>query len=585
MSGLLFGVTGKQVNRSTYTVVKRLQQTASHPLIKTSQQDVVPVFRRASNYTDKIALKDTYGRYTYGNLFMGAKELSSDISVNVGRKNSERVLFLCPNDASYVLTQWAIWMSGQIAVPLSSLHPQNLLEYYCNDSNAKLLVTIPEYAELMNRVAKNCNKQLLVLDDKLRQNATQKVPSRQCDMDAGLSKDFYNRSNSMILYTSGTTGNPKGVVLTHKNIVTQITTLLDAWRWTENDTILHCLPLHHVHGIVNALMCPLYAGAKINMLPKFDKDNVWSHLLGVNETASNRITTFMAVPTIYTKLIEEHKKLFSQDSKMCEHIKQILKTKVRLMVSGSAPLPIPVYEKWLEISGHKLLERFGMTEIGMCLSNTYEGNREPGYVGLPLPGVSVRLALKQESSDNDYENLIEVTNCNGQINIKKNKLIEGNPVGELHVKGESVFKEYFNRPQATQKEFTEDGWFKTGDLAKFNMDKELFKMLGRTSVDIIKCGGYKVSALEIETHLLGHPKVADTAVVGLKDETWGEIICAIVVLKPEATMDQEEMREWAKTKMPEYTVPKQLKIVQQIDKNAMGKINKKELIKKLFPEN
>lgn len=576
MSSLLKAIR----NTSKSSSCIRHQSIVSSPLPKSLPQDVIPVFRKAANYTDRIALRDSLGSYTYGNLFLGAKDLCNDITVQVGRKNSERILFLCPNDATYVLTQWAIWMSGQIAVPLSVLHPQNLLEYYCNDSNAKLLVCTPEYKEVMYRVARNCNKELLVLDDKMRHNATTMNPTKKVDTEAGLSKDFYNRSNAMILYTSGTTGNPKGVVLSHKNLVSQVTTLIDAWKWTEADTLLHCLPLHHVHGIVNALLCPLYCGARINMLPKFDKNNVWSHLLGVNEKAANRCSIFMAVPTIYAKLIDEHKKLFAQDPKMCEYIKQTLQTKIRLMVCGSAPLPTPIYQKWQEISGHKLLERFGMTEIGMCLSNSYEGDREPGYVGLPLPGVTVRLT--KSLGDDKYETLIEVTNKDGNVVID-NQCLYTDPIGELHVKGDNVFKEYFNRPHATQKEFTADGWFKTGDLARFNANKQLFKMLGRTSVDILKTGGYKVSALEIETNLLGHPKIAEASVVGVKDDTLGERVVAVIVLKKKEEMNFEEFKEWAITKMPQYAVPRELKILPLLDKNAMGKVNKKELVKSLFP--
>lgn len=278
--------------------------------------------------------------------------------------------------------------------------------------------------------------------------------------------------------------------MSHKNLVSQASSMLDAWKWAPNDIILHTLPLHHVHGIVNALYCPLYIGAKCIMLPRFDSTVVWSYLLGINATPDKRVSVFMAVPTIYTKLIEEYKKVFSNDSKMCDYIKNTLKAKVRLMVSGSAPLPVPVYQKWLDISGHRLLERYGMTEIGMCLSQLYDSNREPGYVGLPLPGVSIRLGFKREDDEGDYGILLECSNVNGEIKMKKGEKTAtgGNPEGELLVKGNSVFKEYYNRPEATQKEFTIDNWFKTGDTCQYNTEKKLFKILGRTSVDIIKTG-------------------------------------------------------------------------------------------------
>lgn len=208
----------------------------------------------------------------------------------------------------------------------------------------------------MQRIAKNTHSNLHVLDDKLKLNAVGKCASQPSDFDI----DHIQNENALIIYTSGTTGSPKGVVLTHQNLTAQINTLVNAWKWREDDVILHTLPLHHIHGIVNALLCPLYAGAKTVMLQKFDANAVWSNLLGLNVNAlpdERKISVFMGVPTIYSKLIEEYHKVFCSDAKMIEYIKASLKNKVRLMVSGSAPLPTPLYNKWLEISGHRLLER------------------------------------------------------------------------------------------------------------------------------------------------------------------------------------------------------------------------------------
>lgn len=322
------------------------------------------------------------------------------------------------------------------------------------------------------------------------------------------------------------------------------------------------------------------------MLPKFDSTTVWSYLLGVNAPAGDRkITVFMAVPTIYSKLIEEYDKVFSGDSKMCEYIKTTLKNKIRLMVSGSAPLPVPVYNRWLDVSGHKLLERYGMTEIGMCLSQVYDSEREPGYVGVPLPGVSVQIGIKPEEFEGDYDILLECSNENGQIQFKMfGDREDGDPTGELLVKGDSVFKEYYNRPDATENEFTLDRYFKTGDTCQYSIDKKLFKILGRTNVDIIKTGGYKVSALEIETHLLAHPDILDCAVLGVKDEKWGEKVAAVVVLKEGKSLDLDALREFAKQKVAPYAAPTVMKLVKELPKNSMGKINKKELVKKAFGE-
>lgn len=292
----------------------------------------------------------------------------------------------------------------------------------------------------------------------------------------------------------------------------------------------------------------------------------------------------MAVPTIYNKLITEYERVFSGDQKMVEYIKSTLKNKIRLMVSGSSPLPVPLFERWLKISGHRLLERYGMTEIGMCLSNVYGTEYEPGYVGVPLPGVSVRLATRREEDEGDYNVFLECTNSLGEIKCEINKEISGDPAGELLVKGSNVFKEYYNRSQATDKEFTLDNWFKTGDICCYSRERKLFKLLGRKSVDIIKTGGYKVSALEIETHLLAHPLIKDCAVVGVPDETWGEKIGAVVVLKPDSILTLDGLKEWSKQYIAEYQIPSVLKVIESLPRNAMGKVNKKELARDYFQE-
>lgn len=393
---------------------------------------------------------------------------------------------------------------------------------------------------------------------------------------------YLNTQQLFLKYSSLMSVIFSGVVLTHKNINSQASSLIDAWKWTSNDSILHTLPLHHVHGIVNALLCPLYVGAKCVMLPKFDETMAWSYLLGVNNLATERrISVFMAVPTIYARLIAEYERVFSADPKMVDYVKATLKNKVRLMISGSAPLPIPLFDRWLAISGHKLLERYGMTEIGMCLSNVYESAYVPGHVGLPLPGVTVRIASKPKmDNEGDHDTLLECSNISAQeVKFKKSYFANKDPVGELFVKSNNVFKEYYNKPVPTTESFTLDGYFKTGDICQYSNEHKSFKILGRKSVDIIKSGGFKISALEVETRLLAHPLLKDCAVFGLPDDTWGERVVAIVSLKPSASLTYEELKSWAKQAMPEYEVPKNVKFVEAIPRNAMGKVNKKDVAK------
>ncbi len=350
----------------------------------------------------------------------------------------------------------------------------------------------------------------------------------------------------MILYTSGTTSRPKGVVMTHATIEAQVTTLVRAWAWSEQDRILLTLPLNHVHGIINVLTCALWAGAICEMLPRFDADAVWTRI------ASGEVTLFMGVPTMYAKLIaaweaaDPGRRRAMSDG--C--------SAVRLMVSGSAPLPVIILEKWRRISGHVLLERYGMTEIGMALSNPLEGERRPGSVGHPLPGIEVRLV------------------------DEAGRPVGPGTAGEIEVRGPGVFREYWGRPDATAQAFR-DGWFRTGDMAV--VEDEAWRILGRTSVDIIKSGGYKISALEVEEVLRTHPAVAECAVVGVDDPEWGERVCAAVVLAPGRTAAADQLRAWARDRLAVYKVPTRCLIVRELPRNSLGKVTKAPL-KALFKE-
>ena len=219
------------------------------------------------------------------------------------------------------------------------------------------------------------------------------------------------------------------------------------------------------------------------------------------------------------------------------------------MVSGSAALPVSTLEKWKQISGHTLLERYGMTEMGMAVSNPYEGERKPGHIGQALPGVIIRLVNED------------------------NQLVEEGQSGEIQVKGPNVFQEYWNKPEATKASFTEDGWFKTGDIAAY--ENGAYRILGRNSVDIIKSGGYKISALEIEETLRKYPSIKDCGVVGIPDDEWGEVVGAGLVAQEE--IDTKALTQWLKEKLPGYKLPRRFMMLEDLPRNVMGKVTKKAL--------
>jgi malonyl-CoA/methylmalonyl-CoA synthetase len=352
---------------------------------------------------------------------------------------------------------------------------------------------------------------------------------------------------AMILYTSGTTGRSKGAVLSHANLQAQVESLTRAWEWTPSDRTLLHLPLHHVHGIVNVLTSALWNGAVCEILPVFRPIDVWRRL------ASGEITLYMAVPTVYARLVDawesapsEERAAWSSGARTC-----------RLMISGSAALPLPTLERWEAITGHRLLERYGMTEIGMALSNPLAGERRAGFVGTPLPGVQVRL-----TDDGDVP-------------------VDAHVPGQIQVKGPTVFTGYWQRPEETARAFTHDGWFRTGDIAV--VEDGAYRILGRSSVDILKTGGEKISALEIEDVLRSHEAIADCAVVGVADATWGDRVCAAVVARPDREVSEDDLRTFVKSRLAPYKVPKQIRVVADLPRNAMGKVTK-PAVRELFSD-
>lgn len=484
---------------------------------------MIPILEKSKAFGARTAIIDAGGSYSYNDLAQRARQIAGAICSRTGG-DPVPVLFLFPSGFDYVAVQWAIWMAGAIAVPVHTAHPPEEIAYLAEDTGTKLLLYDIALADkvaaaLPDPATGSSLEQLLA-------GTPAALPAVAIDRDA------------LMIYTSGTTGRPKGVVMSHRQLDSQMRSLSEAWGWCADDRILNVLPMHHVHGVVNITCCALYNGATVELQAGFDPAAVASRM------RSGTLTLFMAVPTIYHKLIQHFEQLPERDQKEWQEGMH----KMRLMISGSAALPVPVLERWQAVSGHILLERYGMTEIGMALSNSLNGTRKPGYVGYPLPLVSVKLADE-----------------NGQT------IATPDTPGELYIKGDTVFKRYWNRPEETAASF-EDGWFKTGDIAERNSEG-CYRILGRHSSDIIKSGGYKISALEIEQVLLGHPEVEECAVIALPSEEWGETIAAVIT----GQADHQQLKDWLKDKLAPYKIPRQFMRAESLPRNAMGKVLKQAL--------
>ncbi|EEP77548.1 conserved hypothetical protein [Uncinocarpus reesii 1704] len=533
--------------------------TISHPDHLQSLPSL-PLFleakRQAQNDGSKTAVidKTKEERFTYGQLLVDVSRLKRQIldALSVTDLDEKRIVFLAPSGYDYVVCQWAIWAAGGVCVPLCVSHPVKEMLYVISDSDPSLVILHDYFSHRREPLETNCpDVQFFDL-----------APFTSCGSGSTLLPPFHPAFSSsrraLIIYTSGTTANPKGCVTTHKNIMFQSNCLIEAWKYSSSDHLIHVLPLHHIHGIINGLVAVLLSGATVEMYAHFDAATIWERWSG--EASS---TMFMAVPTVYAKLVDYFDTHIK--STPLEAAARTGANALRLVVSGSAALPTPIRKRFLDITGQTLLERYGMTEIGMGLSCGLEVHqRIDGSVGWPLPGVQVRL------TDRDTGQIISPGSDED---------------GMIEVKGENVFLEYWRRPEATKTEFTSDGWFKTGDVAKVDNDGAYF-IQGRASVDLIKSGGYKISALEVERQILALDVVQEVAVVGLPDNEWGQRVAAVIKQRPGTSpLDLQSFRTRLKEELAHYKVPTVLKIVDSIERNAMGKVNKKDLVKKYWPSN
>ena len=487
--------------------------------------------RRARSFGERVALTADGHDHSYDSLLAASEAIAASLLDGATDLGEERVAFFFPASFEYAAVQWGIWRAGGIAVPLSLSAADPELEHVITDAQVDRVIAPEDSLAKLQPLCDRLSKPLLSVEGISAEGISSGQPVPLPPLEG--------QRRAMILYTSGTTSKPKGVVSTHANIEAQITTLVEAWGWRSEDSIPLFLPLHHVHGIVNVMSCALWSGARVDCFGSFDAPAI------LERVADKQYSVFMAVPTIYVKLIQILESADEGDrTRYADGFAHM-----RLMVSGSAALPASVHEQWTGLTSQKLLERYGMTEIGMALSNPLEGERRPGAVGQPLPGVVIRLI--GESGE-----LIEA---------------EGEP-GEIQVQGPAVFCEYWNKPDVTRESFV-DGWFRTGDMAV--LEDGYYRIMGRLSVDIIKSGGYKLSALEIEATLLTHPAIRECAVVGVPDDTWGEAVAVAIVANDGEPIELPALKEWATERMSAYKIPKSLLLLEGLPRNAMGKVTKR----------
>ena len=444
--------------------------------------------------------------------------------LDAGAVRGDRVAVQVEKSPASLFLYLGCLRAGLVYLPLNTAYQRGELSYFLGDAQPTVVVCRPQSFELMHEISAG-HAQVFTLDEEGRgslADAAAALPGEFETVDSG-PDDL-----AVIIYTSGTTGRSKGAMVTHRNLLSNARVLVDCWGFSDRDVLLHALPVFHIHGLFVANHCALLSGAKLLWHRKFDPKLVLRDLA--------RATVMMGVPTFYTRLLAEHG--FNREA--CRS--------VRLFISGSAPLQIETFGEFQRRTGQSILERYGMSEAGMICSNPLDGERRGGSVGFPLPGVSVRV-----TDDHD-------------------RPLPRGEVGGIQIKGENVFAGYWRMPQKTREEFTADGYFRTGDIGTFEPDGQV-SIVGRAK-DLIISGGYNVYPREIELALDALPGVTESAVIGIPDPDFGESVTAVVVARKDAKLDPAALIAELKKNFANYKVPKRVYLVEDLPRNAMGKVQK-----------
>jgi malonyl-CoA/methylmalonyl-CoA synthetase len=490
------------------------------------------IARRAPS-PQKAFIETPEGRkITYAELHAGSARIAN-LLIARGVAPGDRVAVQVEKSPDAVMLYLACLRAGAVFLPLNTAYTPAEIEYFLGDATPRVFVCDPSSREKLLPVASKVGvshvETLGVREDGSLIESCRSMRGEFADVERGVD------DLAAILYTSGTTGRSKGAMLSHGNLASNALTLVDYWRFTSNDVLIHALPIYHTHGLFVAMNTLLLSGGSMFFLPKLDPD-LMLQLMGRGATA------MMGVPTFYTRLLA-HPGLTKEATK-----------NMRLFISGSAPLLAETHREWTARTGHAILERYGMTETNMNTSNPYDGDRVPGAVGFPLPGVSVRITNPETAQE-----------------------LPRGEIGMIEVKGPNVFNGYWQMPEKTASEFRKDGFFITGDLGKID-ERGYVYIVGRDK-DLVITGGFNVYPIEVETEIDELPGVLESAVVGVPHADFGEGVTAVVVPKKDAKLDEKQIIATLEQRLAKFKLPKRVIFVNELPRNTMGKVQKAELRK------
>ncbi len=487
------------------------------------------LFARLFDHLDdpnRLAIETLDGRrISYGDLIARAGKVANAL-VSRGVKVGDRVAAQTEKSVAGLVLYLAVVRAGAVYLPLNTAYTLNELEYFLTDAEPSVVVCDPAKADGIGAIAAKVGARVETLGADGNGTLTDAAAKADAEFATVARADD---DLAAILYTSGTTGRSKGAMLSHDNLASNSFSLVDYWRFTERDVLIHALPIYHTHGLFVASNVTLFARASMTFLPKFDPERVIQLMA--------RSTVLMGVPTFYTRLLQSP----ALTREATKHM--------RLFISGSAPLLADTHREWAARTGHAVLERYGLTETNMNTSNPYDGDRVPGAVGYPLPGVSVRVTDPETGKE-----------------------IARDSVGMIEVKGPNVFKGYWRMPEKTRSEFRDDGFFITGDLGKIDRNGYVH-ILGRGK-DLVISGGFNVYPKEIESEIDAMPGVVESAVIGVPHADFGEGVTAVVVCANDADVDEASVLRALDGRLAKFKMPKRVFVVDELPRNAMGKVQK-----------
>lgn len=477
----------------------------------------------------RLAIETQDGAHiSYGDLIARAGQMAN-VLVARGVKPGDRVAVQVEKSVANIVLYLATVRAGAVYLPLNTAYTLNELDYFIGDAEPSLVVCDPVKAEGLAPIAAKVNAKVETLGADGKGSLTDAADTASGEF---TTVPRENDDLAAILYTSGTTGRSKGAMLSHDNLASNSLSLVGYWRFTDKDVLIHALPIYHTHGLFVATNVTLFARASMIFLPKLDPDLIIKLMA--------RATVLMGVPTFYTRLLQNP----ALSRETTKHM--------RLFISGSAPLLAETHREWSARTGHAVLERYGMTETNMNTSNPYDGERVPGAVGFPLPGVSVRVTDPETGKELPREE-----------------------IGMIEVKGPNVFRGYWRMPEKTESEFRPDGFFITGDLGKID-GKGYVHILGRGK-DLVISGGFNVYPKEIESEIDAMPGVIESAVIGVPHADFGEGVTAVLVCNKGADITEAAVLKALDGRLAKFKMPKRVFVVDELPRNTMGKVQKNVL--------